>query len=92
MLRRLETPAQRAHTMFTLLGLRHLTVTDAAGAVRGIITRRDLDHAAGHGAWRRNRMAPAPDPSPAAGARPRPHLFTGLPTDALKVYQMLCAF
>ena len=30
--------------------------------MRGIVTRRDLDAAAGHGAWRRNRMAPAPRP------------------------------
>jgi hypothetical protein len=64
---RAETPAPRAYAMFTQLGLRHLAVTDDSGAVRGIITRRDLDHAAGHGAWRRNRMAPPPE-GPAAGA------------------------
>ena len=62
-----ETPAERAHTMFTLLGLRHLCVVDENSRVRGIITRRDLDYAAGHGAWRRNKMAPAPDPVSPSG-------------------------
>ena len=62
-MRRAETPAPRAHAMFTQLGLRHLVVTNDANAVTGIISRRDLDHAAGHGAWRRNRMAPPPEPA-----------------------------
>ncbi len=53
--------------MFTLLGLRHLCVVDENSRVRGIITRRDLDYAAGHGAWRRNKMAPAPDPVSPSG-------------------------
>ena len=56
--------------MFTLLGLRHLVVTDEGNAVRGMVTRRDLDHAAGHGAWRRNRMAPPPEPDDPTRAQP----------------------
>ena len=47
--------------MFTLLGLRHLVVVNEASHVRGLITRRDLDHAAGHGSWRRNKIAEGPD-------------------------------
>ena len=56
-----ETPAERAHGMFTLLGLRHLVVVNEASHVRGMITRRDLDHAAGRGSWRRNKIADAPE-------------------------------
>lgn len=47
--------------MFTLLGLRHLVVVNEASHVRGMITRRDLDHAAGRGSWRRNKIADAPE-------------------------------
>ena len=47
--------------MFTLLGLRHLVVVNEVSHVRGIITRRDLDYAAGHGSWRRNKIANAPE-------------------------------
>lgn len=68
-----ETPAERAHGMFTLLGLRHLVVVNEASHVRGLITRRDLDHAAGHGSWRRNKIAegpekPEPQGAPSSGA------------------------
>lgn len=54
----LEAPGERAHSMFTTMGLRHLVVTDDRHWVQGMVTRRDLDHAAGPGAWRRNRVAP----------------------------------
>ena len=53
--------------MFTLLGLRHMCVVDENSRVRGIITRSDLDYAAGHGAWRRNKMARPPDPVSPSG-------------------------
>jgi len=92
--RRPETPAERAHVVFTSLGLRHLVVVDEASHVRGLITRRDLDAAAGHGAWRRNKMAPAPAPPPPRGAPPVPypsltrmvvpaHASASAPADAL---------
>ena len=64
---RQETSAFFAHTAFVSLGLRHLCVVDEHSHVRGIVTRRDLDAAAGHGAWRRNRMAPAPEAQPDKG-------------------------
>eukprot|EP00878_Enallax_costatus_P036173 GHUV01040524.1.p1 GENE.GHUV01040524.1~~GHUV01040524.1.p1 ORF type:complete len:145 (-),score=23.94 GHUV01040524.1:267-701(-) len=44
-----------------LLGLRHLIVVDAQNRIVGIITRKDLDHAAGHGWWRMSAQAPKPN-------------------------------
>ncbi|KAK9797036.1 hypothetical protein WJX73_002454 [Symbiochloris irregularis] len=60
-----NTPAERAHDMFTSLGLRHLAVVDDQACVSGIITRQDLDHAAGPGAWRRNKVSARPASLPA---------------------------
>ena len=54
-----HTPADRAHALFVSLGLRHLPVVDAGGRVVGVITRKDLDAAAGAGPWRRSRIAAA---------------------------------
>jgi chloride channel 7 len=68
-----ETPAPRAHQLFLALSLRHLLVLDAGGAALGVITRKDLDAAAGAGWWRSAAPAPAPRRSPVApgGASPR---------------------
>lgn len=44
----------RVHQVFVSLGLRHLCVVDSGNHVLGIITRKDLDRAAGSGSWRRN--------------------------------------
>lgn len=47
-----KTPADRVHHLFLALSLRHLCVVDWQSRCRGIITRKDLDHAAGTGPWR----------------------------------------
>ncbi|GIL89138.1 hypothetical protein Vretimale_16173 [Volvox reticuliferus] len=57
---RKDCSAARAHQVFINLGLRHLLVVDAHNHVVGIITRKDLDHAAGHGWWRVSHMAEPP--------------------------------
>ena len=44
----------RVHQVFVSLGLRHLCVVDAWNRVVGLVTRKDLDRAAGSGSWRRN--------------------------------------
>lgn len=54
------TPAAVVHQMFVGLSLRHLCVTNSHGQVLGIITRKDLDNAAGRGWWRANKIAPQP--------------------------------
>jgi chloride channel 7 len=46
---------------FVSLGLRHLLVVDAHHNLVGIITRKDLDHAAGHGWWRASHNAEPPN-------------------------------
>lgn len=59
---------------FVLLGLRHLIAVDAQNRIVGIITRKDLDHAAGHGWWRMSAQAPKPhrkQPSSKKGAMNR---------------------
>lgn len=45
--------------MFVSLGLRHLVVVGEKNHVLGIITRKDLDRAAGRGWWRRNEVSAA---------------------------------
>ena len=53
---------------FVSLGMRHLVVVDAQNRIVGIITRKDLDHAAGHGWWRMSAQAPKPNRRPATRA------------------------
>lgn len=47
---RKEMSAARVHRTFVTLGMRHLCVVTSANRVVGIITRKDLDHVAEHGA------------------------------------------
>jgi chloride channel 7 len=54
---------------FVLLGLRHLIVVDAQNRIVGIITRKDMDHAAGHGWWRMSAQAPKPHRRPKPGSK-----------------------
>ena len=54
------TPAAHCHQMFVTMSLRHVCVTNTMNNVVGIITRKDLDRAAGHGWWRSNKIAPEP--------------------------------
>ncbi|KAI7842601.1 hypothetical protein COHA_003705 [Chlorella ohadii] len=63
-----RTPADRVHHLFLALSLRHLCVVDWQSRCRGIITRKDLDHAAGVGPWRAAPLAPSPHRSPPASA------------------------
>lgn len=56
-----ETPAPQAYKLFLSMSLRHLVVVDSRGRPLGMITRKDLDHAAGKGWWRVNPEAPPPD-------------------------------
>ena len=56
---RKECAASRAHQVFVNLNMRHLFVVDAHNNVVGMITREDLDRAAGHGWW---RVAPLAEP------------------------------
>ena len=51
----------RVHQVFVSLGLRHLCVVDAWNRAVGIITRKDLDKAAGSGSWRRNPVFASQD-------------------------------
>lgn len=45
-----EMSAARTHRTFVTLGMRHLCVVNNSNRVVGIITRKDLEHAAAHGA------------------------------------------
>lgn len=56
----------RAAQAFVSLGMRHLVVVDAQNRIVGMITRKDLDHAAGHGWWRMSAQAPKPNRRPAS--------------------------
>jgi chloride channel 7 len=42
-----DHPASRTHVLFTTLGLRHLCVVDRRNRVVGVITRKDVNRAAG---------------------------------------------
>jgi len=52
-----ECSAARAYSLFTALGIRHLCTIDGDNNVIGLITRKDLDHAAGTGWWRHNKLS-----------------------------------
>lgn len=58
---RQECSGERAYQVFTSLGLRHLCVVSDHNQVVGLITRKDLDHASGHGWWRTTKIAPGPE-------------------------------
>lgn len=62
-LKKTTTPTQA----FVGLNLRHLLVVDASNRVAGVVTRKDLDHAAGHGWWRMSAQAPKPIQDAGAG-------------------------
>lgn len=53
-----DTPGERTHLVFLSLGLRHLVVVEEDSHVAGMVTRKDLDYAAGFGPWRRNKQVP----------------------------------
>mmetsp|Transcript_27215 Transcript_27215/g.70076 ORF Transcript_27215/g.70076 Transcript_27215/m.70076 type:complete len:298 (+) Transcript_27215:3-896(+) len=72
---RTDCSAARAHQVFMGIGLRHLLVVDSAGHVVGIITRKDLDHAAGHGWWRVSAVAGPPQNS---GSRTTNRFWSGV--------------
>ena len=52
---RYPLPPPRVHTLFCAMSMRHLCVVNKFNTLAGIITRKDLDRAAGHGWWRVNR-------------------------------------
>ncbi|GBF97646.1 H(+) Cl(-) exchange transporter [Raphidocelis subcapitata] len=75
---RKDCSGARAHQAFVSLGLRHLLVVDAHNRVAGIVTRKDLDHAAGHGWWRMSAVAPKPHQDGGAGGAARLSGLNGL--------------
>lgn len=50
--RALPSAPPAVHHLFLSMSLRHLCVVDSRCRCVGIITRKDLDHAAGSGWWR----------------------------------------
>jgi chloride channel 7 len=62
-----DTPATAVHKLFVAMSLRHVCVVDAKGAAVGIVTRKDLDNAAGAGPWRQAKRAPEPERAWGAG-------------------------
>ncbi|KAL4451977.1 hypothetical protein ABPG75_007639 [Micractinium tetrahymenae] len=58
-----KTPAATVHHLFLSMSLRHLCVVDSRCRCVGMITRKDLDHAAGSGWWRATDIAPTPHQS-----------------------------
>ncbi|WZN60450.1 chloride channel protein [Chloropicon roscoffensis] len=66
---RRECSASRAHSLFTAMGLRHLSVVNGENEVVGVITRKDLDHASGSGWWRHNRLGSVNMMQPVSGYR-----------------------
>jgi chloride channel 7 len=65
-----EMSAARTHRTFVTLGMRHLCVVNNSNRVVGIITRKDLEHAAAHGSHQDN--APQNDDQSHSGVSTTP--------------------
>ena len=85
----------RVHQVFVALGLRHLCVVDEWNRAVGIITRKDLDRAAGSGSWRRNPVSANENQCarvmPCYGSMGMPSAHSNTSWHALKAASLGCA-